>query len=141
MAKKHSTRRKPRQPKEQETIEVNGQIVNRELFQQKREFRMGLVDTAWQQVDALALSDVRHAERATTRARDAMPSLNKMTIHVTSAMSVINNFPFYDDDKRLIGMGNQLIAYCATELENIAASLRGLQQGIEKELAAGVPHG
>lgn len=121
MAKKIIRRRKARKPAKPEVYDVNGQQLSAaqwELFQENlRERTKGIV---------------RPAEH---KAQDSFGPLFRRTATAGAAIQLLSNFPFYEDDEKLIGLGNAVIRHCAEELWAVVSELNSMHEGIAKQIA------
>jgi hypothetical protein len=144
MVKRNSTRRRARKPKVAKIPEVLGRQLSPAqwgVFQQKMLQRSSLISRAEQQAQALALSDLDFSERVSPKASDILVALGKRGMDATLTLSTLKDFAFYRSDKKLIGLANAIIGYCADEIEAVASELRSLHTCIEQEVSREeVPH-
>ncbi|MEA3108763.1 MAG: hypothetical protein QOI88_3368 [Gammaproteobacteria bacterium] len=145
MAKRIIPRRKTRKPVKPTTHVVDGVELSPEqwaLFQEKLAESSGhLIPRAGEQAKDLALRNTLYAGRPSTKVSDRFMPLFSRSSRASMALTALKDFPFYNDDWELIGLGNAIIGHCAKELFAVAMELNSMNEAIAKEIATEVAHG
>ena len=137
MAKRNSTRRKARKPAKP-IYKIAGERVSREtweIYQAKLSERWSIVDRARDKAESLAMDDVEHAARASSHVRDTVPGLFLRSTRAATLLSSMKDFPFYETDDKIVGLGNDIIGHCAEELLAVAMQVKSMHEAIAKEIS------